>query len=276
MKSKFTVGNLRRVIKESANGEFKPVYGKGVQDDNKKINRQAYNDIKKETSNYDGGVLKKKQDKDGTLLPTENRGMTDLDYEVVDKPFKERVKSQVKGFNSKQDEDLHGKDKLGNGERDPHDLSTQFAKHAKEAKKIKDQLKGTGLTGSTKDKSTIEKESDTMFESKKIKSLNFKHTKFLTEGHMISKVPDEYKKDGNRFRMNDSEGNSYLVEWHDNGQHDITKKVNLQETKKEFNRMKQLWGYKSKDYFVNTTSQSRIDEDKNFNGMVDKMRKLMK
>lgn len=30
---------------------------------------------------------------------------------------------------------------------------------------------------------------------------------------MLTKVPDEFKKDGNKFLMSDSEGNSYLVEW---------------------------------------------------------------
>ena len=76
MSTVYRVGDLRRLIKESATkNEFKAVYGGGVQDDNKKINRQAYKDIEKETSSYDGGVSKKKDSKPGTITPTENRGM---------------------------------------------------------------------------------------------------------------------------------------------------------------------------------------------------------
>jgi hypothetical protein len=53
----YSVRELRRVIKESSN-EFKPVMGRNVEKDNKKINVKAYQEIENETRNYDGGATK--------------------------------------------------------------------------------------------------------------------------------------------------------------------------------------------------------------------------
>ena len=277
MNTVYRVGDLRRIIKESATkNEFKAVYGGGVQDDNKKINRQAYKDIEKETSSYDGGVSKKKDSKPGTITPTENRGMSDLEYDGISKPFKEKVKSQLKGYTSADAEKNHKKDEFGNADFNSDDQSEFFAKHAKEVKKAKDQLKGTGLTGSTKNKSEIEKNSDTMFESRKVKNIKFKHTKFLSEGHMLTKVPDEFKNEGNRFIMSDSEGNSYMVEWHQNEAPDVEKRINKKLVNEELKRIKNLYNYHSKDYFNTTTSTSRMQENREFSDMIGKARKLLK
>jgi hypothetical protein len=281
----YNVGKLRKAIKESADNkfdknsknEFKPVYGKGVQDDNKEINRKAYNDIKKETSSYDGNLSgAKKLNKLGTITPTENRGMSDLEYDGISQPFKDKVKSQLKGYTSADAEKNHSKDNFGNAEFNSKDESEFFVKHAKEAKKEKDKMKGTGLTGSTQNKSEIEKRSDTMFESKKIKNIKFKHTEFLTEGHMLSKVPDEFKTEGNKFMMSDSEGNSYMIEWHTNDAPDVEKKINKKLVNEEMNRIKSLYNYHSKDYFNTTTAKSRVNENKEFSNLIDRARELMK
>lgn len=277
MSTVYRVGDLRRIIKESATkNEFKAVYGGGVQDDNKKINRQAYKDIEKETSSYDGGVSKKKDSKPVTITPTENRGMSDLEYDGISKPFKQKVKSQLKGYTSADAEKNHKKDEFGNADFNSDDQNEFFAKHAKEVKKAKDQMKGTGLTGSTKNKSEIEKNSDTMFESRKVKNIKFKHTKFLSEGHMLTKVPDEFKNEGNRFIMSDSEGNSYMVEWHQNEAPDVEKRINKKLVNEELKRIKNLYNYHSKDYFNTTTSTSRMQENREFSDMIGKARKLMK
>lgn len=272
----FKVGELRQLIKESAN-EFKAVYGGDVQNDNKKINRQAYNAIRKETSAYDGGLTGDyAKGKKGTITPTENRGMSDIDYDGISKPFKDNVQSQIKGYTSSAAEKAHKNDPFGNADFGDEKQSKFFRDHAKEAKKTKDSIRNTGLTGSTKNRKDIEKQSDTMFESKKIKNLRFKHTVFLSEGHMLSKVPDDYKKDGNRFMMSDSDGNSYIVEWNANREPDVEKQLNKKAVNEEMNRIKQLYNYHSKDHFNNTTSQSRIHEDKEFSDMIGKARKLMK
>ena len=41
-------------------------------------------------------------------------GMHDLTYDSISKPFKDRVKSQMKGYVSKDAEDKHKNDEFGN------------------------------------------------------------------------------------------------------------------------------------------------------------------
>ena len=105
--------------------------------------------------------------------------------------------------------------------------------------------------------------------------LQFKHTQFLSEGHMLSKVPDELKVEGKRFIMKDTADNEYLVEWTAK-KPNVTKKINKTQVNEEMNRIKALYGYKSKDYFTTTNSQSRMNENKEFSDMINKARKLMK
>jgi len=275
MNRKYNVGDLRRLVREAAESknEFKPVFGKSVPEDNKKINGQAYKEITKETEAYDGG-LGADNKKGVSVTPANNRGMSDLDYDSISKPFKDRVKAQMKGYPSAENEKLHKNEPFGNAYYDSNNLSNDIADHAKEAKKEKDKSKTDGLV-SSKYKKETEENSDTMFESKKISKIQFKHTQFLSEGHMLSKVPDEFKVEGKKFIMKDTANNEYLVEWTAK-QPNVTKKLNKTQVNEEMNRIKALYGYKSKDYFTTTNSQSRMNENKEFSDMINKARQLMK
>ena len=287
---KYRLGDLKERIRENAEktksnskksvleanetkNEFEPVFGKNVPKDNKKINADAYKEIQKEAGNYDGGLTNDRK-KGNAVTPANNRGMSDLDYDSISKPFKDKVKSQLKGYPSAEAEKLHKNDEFGNAYYDSNNLSKDIADHAKEAKKEKDKSKTDGLV-SSKYKDETEKNSDTMFESKKITKLQFKHTQFLSEGHMLSKVPDELKVEGKRFIMKDTADNEYLVEW-TNKEPNVTKKINKTQVNEEMNRIKSLYGYKSKDYFTTTNSKSRMNENKEFSDMLNKARKLMK
>ena len=107
-----TVGELERILNEEANNEFKPVvFG---DKESAKINREAYADIKKETEKYDGGLSKDKKKLGGGINATDNKGMHDLAYDNISEPFKDRVKSQMKGYVSKDAEDKHKNDEFGN------------------------------------------------------------------------------------------------------------------------------------------------------------------
>ena len=287
---KYRLGDLKERIRENAEktksnskksvleanetkNEFEPVFGKNVPKDNKKINADAYKEIKQEAGNYDGGLTNDRK-KGNAVTPANNRGMSDLDYDSISKPFKDKVKSQLKGYPSAEAEKLHKNDEFGNAYYDSNNLSKDIADHAKKAKKEKDKSKTDGLV-SSKYKDETEKNSDTMFESKKITKLQFKHTQFLSEGHMLSKVPDELKVEGKRFIMKDTADNEYLVEWTDK-EPNVTKKINKTQVNEEMNRIKSLYGYKSKDYFTTTNSKSRMNENKEFSDMLNKARKLMK
>ncbi len=266
------VGNLRQTIKESQN-EFKPIqFG---QDETKRTNEKAYSDIKKETEKYDGGLTSKTKKVGGGINATDNKGMHDLEYDSINKPFKDRVKSQMKGYVSKDAEDKHKNDEFGNATFDNDGNIYNAAKdHADAVKKGKDAAVEIGLTGSKLNKSEVEKQRETMGESKKIKMLTFKNTQFLSEGHMLTRIPDEYKTEGNKFIMKDSSDNQYLVEWHQK-EPMVTKKVNMTLVNEQKERMKQLWGYKSSEAKTSTSS-FRVQEDKEFSDMVNKARKLMK
>jgi len=275
MDRKYNVGDLKRVVREAveAKNEFEPVFGKNVPKDNKKINDEAYKSIKKETEAYDGGLGAERK-KGNSVTPANNRGMSDLDYDSISKPFKDKVKSQLKGYPSAEAEKQHKNDAFGNAYYDSNNLSKDIADHAKEAKKESDKSKTDGLT-SSKYKNEIEKSSESMFESKKITKLQFKHTQFLSEGHMLSKVPDELKVEGKKFIMKDTADNEYLVEWTAK-KPNVTKRLNKTQVNEEMNRIKALYGYKSKDYFTTTNSQTRMNENKEFSDMINKARKLMK
>jgi len=270
MIQKIKVGELRRVLREG--NEFKPVVF-GV-DDTKKTNEKAYSDIKKETEKYDGGLTKKDSKKlGGGISATDNKGMHDLAYDNISKPFKDRIKSQMKGYVSKDAEDKHKNDEFGNATFDNDGSIYNAAKdHAEAVKRGKDTASEIGLTGRELNKKDIEKNRETMEETKKIKMLSFKNTQFISEGHMMSKIPDEYKKDGNKFIMRDSSDNQYLVEW--SSEPTVTKKVNMKLVNEQKERIKQLWGYKSAESHI-STSNFRVQENNEFADMVKKARKLM-
>lgn len=266
---KITVGELRRTLNEA--NEFKPVqFG---DKESAEINRKAYADIKKETEKYDGGLTKKSQKLGGGISATDNKGMHDLTYDNISKPFKDRVKSQMKGYVSKDAEDKHKNDEFGNATFDNDGKIYDAAKdHAEAVKRGKDAAVEIGLTGRELNKNDIEKNRETMEESKKIKMLSFKNTQFISEGHMMSKIPDEYKTEGNKFIMRDSSDNQYLVEW--SAEPKVTKKVNMTLVNEQKERIKQLWGYKSAEAKT-STSDFRMQENKEFADMVNKARKLM-
>ena len=273
MVTKISVGELRRVLNEEAKNEFKPVvFG---DKESESINRKAYNDIKKETEKYDGGLTKDKKNVGGGINATDNLGMHDLRYDSINKPFMDRTKSQMKGYVSKDAEDKHKDDEFGNATFDNDGKIYDAAKdHAEAAKQGKDTAAEIGLTSSNLKKDDIEKNDKTMYENKnKIKMLSFKNTQFISEGHMMSRIPDEYKTEGNKFIMRDSADNQYLVEWHAN-EPNVTKKPNMTLVNEEKERMKQLWGYKSAEAKTSTSS-FRMQEDKGFSDMVKKARKLM-
>lgn len=269
--TRITVGELRRVLSEAKN-EMKPVvFG---QEETASINKKAYSDIKKETEKYDGGLSKEKKEIGGGIKDTDNKGMHDLQFDNINQPFKERVKSQMKGYVSKDAEDKHKNDEFGNATFDNDGSIYKDAKeHADKVKKGKDTAAEIGLTGRELNKKDIEKNKDTMEESKKIKMLSFKNTQFISEGHMMSKIPDEYKNEGNKFIMRDSSNNQYLVEW-SSKEPKVTKKINMDLVNEQKERIKQLWGYKSAEANKSTTT-FRLEEDKGFADMVNKARKLM-
>jgi hypothetical protein len=92
---------------------------------------------------------------------------------------------------------------------------------------------------------------DDVKESKQIKRIKFKNTTFLDESHVLSKVPEDYKIDENRFYMQDKTGTDYLVECKADPfgyiHMEVVNKFNKKIINEELEKMKRLAGYKYSD-----------------------------
>ena len=91
-----------------------------------------------------------------------------------------------------------------------------------------------------------------------MKRLHFNKTVFVNESQMLKKIPDNMKFNGNKFFMKDSVGNEYLIECvQDKVIKDIihTNIINYENKEKlneTFNRMKQLYSFKSSNNVQNS------------------------
>ena len=259
----YSMQELKRIVKESAD-EFQPKYGyKSLQDDNKKNNGKAYKEMANDTKNYDG---KARNEKKNINYPnSDNRGMEDLQYNNMNKPFADRAKSQMKGYTSAEAEKEHKNDTYGNAE---FDNIKGMEEKSKELQKGKDVAKQIGLTSRELDKKDFEDLHKSVFENK-MTTIRFKTTTFITENHMLSKVPDNFKVEGKTFVMKDKVNNEYIVEWHEE-----PKVINKTKINEQKNRIHQLFNYERGE--STTSSQSRLTEDVKFSDILCKARKLMK
>lgn len=263
MQRSYSVSELKRIVAESAD-EFKPKFGlKDLQSDNKKINDKAYKDMEKETKSYDGGARNEKKNINYPF--SDNRGMEDLQYDNINDDFKKRVKSQMKGYVSVDAETKHKNDSYGNSE---FNEIKGIEDKAKELQKGKDVAKQIGLTSKEINKKDFEDNQKSVFENK-VTTIRFKNTTFITENHMLTKVPDNFKIEGKTFVMKDKVNNEYLVEWYE--EPIVTNRSKINEQK---NRIQELFNYKRSE--SNTTNESRLTEDKKFSDILGKARKLMK
>lgn len=271
MEKSITVGSMRELVKESQ-GQFKALIGDGVESENKKNNEKSYKDAKTKTD--------AKEVKPEHKVPEKTDGnKTTLDYTFATDPgkqYKERVHAQAKGYTSKAEEE--------NGIEKNAEFADDFYKAAKKAgddiRKAEKEFKKSGLQARELPDEVFDKEN--MYESRKIQTVRFKRTEFLTEEHMMSKIPDEMKTEGKVFRMKDKNDKTYIVEWTKNkwtgkengkilGQSD-EKKVN-----ESLERMKALYSFRAGSDCQKTTAQERLYENnEGFQNTLDKMRRLMK
>ena len=269
----YKVSDIRSMIQESSN-EFKAKLGPGVKSGNETNNGKAYKDAEKRAKDYDGGLADSievaKYDK--TKEGDDNR--TTLDYEVdnVDQKYKDRIKAQAEGYTSVAEKE-NGIEKQGDfeGNKNIFNAIKDDSDAWKDERVKRDH---SGVVARTYDEKRFEH--DSLYENKNVKTAYFKKTTFLTEGHMMSRIPDEFKVEENVFRMKDKTGNEYLLEWK-NGKAEIISHSNKQGMNESIERMKALYGYKASDYYKNTTTASRLaEENEAFTNTLDKARKIIK
>ena len=269
-KKVYTLSEFCRVLRESQ--EFKARKGKNVESEDKKNNEKAVNDILKQGKKFDGGLSNEKKKENPRDITDNNKTTLDNDFAYEpSKEYKDRVKAQVHGFpsvenekNSKIKEENDSLDFEGN-----EDFYEQNAEKRKEVADARQTDKHAGLKSHNLPKETFKDNTLYTNESKKMKRLNFSKTVFLNESEMMKKIPDDMKIDGNKFYMKDAVGNEYLVECvKDKAIQDLihTKVIdykNKEKINETFKRMKELYGYKSSTGIQNS--------GKFENGMVGKM-----
>lgn len=261
--------------------EGKPKIDPKIIRDDAKNNTEATEDILKKTAEYnDVGEIKRNTPPENPV--DGNKTTLDANYTVEpSQDYKDRVKAQVEGYPSvanKKTSDVKENDSLdyeGNKKfyNDREEIS-------KEREKEMAQLRQSGLTAQHLDPKKFER--DTVYtksNESKMKRLTFKST-FLNEADVLKRIPEDYRKDGNRFIMEDQEGTQYVIECkadtvvknfiHTNVE-GIFNERKLQEEK---NRMMHLAGYKHSDMKCTPGRAGRLNEDTQFGRMMDVMRKI--
>lgn len=270
------VGSFRKSIKEGAS-EFKARLGAGVETENKKNNEKSYKEAEKRAKDYDGGLGKITKNK---IDRSDDNNRTTLDYttkgEVNDK-YTKRVKAQVKGYTSEL-EAKNGIEKNGELDDDSR-IYNSFKKNATERNKAKEELEHSGIVSSKLPKT----HKNDLYESKNLvpKRLVFKKTTFINEKQVLSRIPEEYKVDGQKIFMKDSKGNEYIVEcakcqYNGNIETTIVNYNNQTILNEKVNRMKELFEYDSAKAYGSTNKDMRVNENKTFNSLMDHARQLTK
>lgn len=265
----YTLKELKSLISESAT-EFKAKLGNDVVSNDKKNNQTAYSDAQKRAKELNGVEVQEPKKKELPEKIDDNK--TTLDYTFDTDPgkeYKKRIKAQAKGYTSAIEEE-NDIEKAGDFN---DDIYQQFKKSAQERAKKVEMGKKAGLTAREAPAGTFKKED--MFESKKISVLNFKSTTFLNESQMISKIPDDYKVDGNRFKVKDAGENEFIVEWVD-GEANILSYENKKKLNESKDKFFHLMGYNSKDHVKNSTNYSRLAESTEFRNILEKVRETIK
>jgi len=256
----YTIGELLQINEESARNEFKPKFGNGAER-NSNNNDKAVKEIIKNASELDKDAHRNDTPvKPRVEFPDYNKTTLDVNFEYEpDDAWKDRVKAQVEGYPSVQNKEKNGYDQsLG------FDGNENFYKARKEMSNDRNDLdtieRESGLKARIK-KDEIDYSNKTPFnEAKQIKRLIFKNTTFLSESQVLSKVPEDYRVDENRFYMRDKTGTDYLIECKADPfgyiHMQVVNKFNKQVINEELEKMKRLAGYRYSD------DNKKVDTDK--------------
>jgi hypothetical protein len=278
MERSYTVSELKSLIREASSNEFKAKLGPEVKSKNKEINDKAYKDAESISKEHYGKELEapeiakyQKRDWNKTTLDA------DFDFEP-DKKWKEEQKAHAEGYSS-VDEKENNIEKTGDrkGNEDFYKASKETDDKIKTNKEIINStgIKSNAMYNRPGGKEYFKREGAYVNENK-VKTVFFKKTTFLTEAHMISRIPDEFKNEGCTFKMKDKTGNEYLVEWSDNRPNIIGHEDNVR-FNESLERMKNLFNYNSGDYYKNTTGSERLNESNDgFTTTLNNARKIIK
>ena len=282
LSKRYTFSELNNILMESHN-EFNPRIGDKVENEDKKNNEKAVDDIMKQSKEFDGGITDKKKNTNKEDVQDFNKTTLDVNFaSEPDDAYKERVKAQVHGFpsvenekNSKIKEENKSLDFDGNA-----DFYDTQKKKSEKVNAMQTDIRHAGLKARELPKENFE--NDTLFkENKAMKRLHFKNTVFLSEAQMLKKVPEEFKTTDGKFIMKDASGTEYLVECSYNstfkhGKLTVVNKTNKEQINEQLGRMRQLFDYNSSSYMGGTNSVSRKNETNSLSEMIDRVKDMEK
>ena len=295
MEQTISVKALKSLISEGSN-EFKAKIGPNVESEDKKNNGKAYSDAKKRAKDYDGGLSKEVGEEKAKFEKTDgNKTLLDYTPENASDEYKKRVHAQMKGYTSVAEME-NGIEKCGDFS-DNEQIYQGIKKSGKELHGNEEDFKASGLQANKMPRKTFVK--GEMYESKegvdmrnmintlkeasyipkpvlkedvKIKTVYFKKTTFLNEEHMTSRIPDEFKNEGEQFKMKDKNGTEYIVEWN-NGKAEILSYENKQKINETIEKFHHITNYKSNMTRTSTTDKN-LQENVGVNRMLEIMRKM--
>lgn len=271
----YSISELKKVLNEEKN-EFKPKIGADVIRTDAKNNTKAVKDIMKETGAKEDNKKKKTNSED---MHDTNKTTIDVNFDYApSKDYKERVEAQINGFPSKKNEENNKNNKNIDNESNKNFYKERKKISSEQNKKIED-LKHSGISSHNLPKNNFK--SNTIFknESKRMKKLHFKNTVFLSEEQVIKKIPDDYKTDGNKFIMEDKNGDKYIIECIVDDNLNFTKinaskYVSSDDLMNKIQHAMHLSEYNSSK--CQNTLKDRVNEDKEFKKIIKMVRENKK
>lgn len=267
----YKVGDLRQMVRESAN-EFKAKLGSNVESENKRNNEKSYKESEKRAKDYDGGLKDVKKSE----LPDKNDGnKTTLDYNpsvTPDDKYRKRVEAQAKGYTS-DIEEKNGNERGGVEMDNEGRILKQFNDARDKMEDNKKVIQKSGLTAREMPDSIFDKNHLNENKTLKAKKLIFKHSKFINESQVYSRIPEEYKNDGQTIYVNDAAGNEFVIECiksekSGNVEAHIVSHKNERLMNEQIERIHELMGYDEKSTSGRRSNQERIDESDTFKNII--------
>lgn len=283
MKHTYTAKEIFRIINEAKN-EYNAVKGKGASN-NKSTNSKATKEMMDNAEKLKGG--KKNSDSVVFGARQDNNEINDfnsslLNLRFANKPsqkYIDRVRAQVHGYAGVEHEKNASKEeykKEGDFEGNKR-IYDGIVKQSKAINKDREDMMSSGLVARELKKKNPDKfKVNSCCETK----LVFNHT-FLNEDAMIDAIPEGYKVAGNRFIVEDSLKNKYLIECksspygRDFVQVEIAKKVTSNKAINEASeKIQHLMNYSSADYGKQTNNYMMKEQYDDVKTMLDTVRNL--
>lgn len=281
--------DVKRLL-EGASLGYKPRIDGNASTENEKINKKSNKDSLKDTKiegvdpNFTPVV---DRDAQSTDLGN-NKNMLDLQFDNdPGKEYVDRVEKLVTGKDSPYGNKPENEEAMGSNKA--------FYDAAKKASNNftgkRQELENSGIVGkvipvgqkSTPFSKSKTQESiqtpETVSNVEKHKKLHFKNTKFLSEKHMFSLIPEDYKINEKKFVMKDKNEDEYLIEWKNDAESKISEAIilkheNKKKLQEEFSKIKSLYQYNSKSQSGLLNNQQRLNEDSNFSKNIQKLREI--